>query len=147
MEFQLLMRKETWTPIQLRWVLHYFLHRKLVRELIKKHGQEHGLDGIIFLSAHGKPASTYCYWHFGKVKKVQEWIDRHDGKATALVISSCNRFDRNVTSKHSIIIHPNRAYNLLELMRTKGYGIVRVRVPSVGYVEQKPYLLKKLGVP
>ena len=136
--------EEGWA-MQLKWTIHYFLHRKLIRQLVSKHAARYALSGMIFLKAHGTScASEYCYFDMAKKKRVQDWINEHDGKTALLIVGACNHLNLSITSNRSIVIHPNRKWSLQELMRAQGGGFIRVYVPSVGYVERKYRLLKRL---
>lgn len=129
----------------LHWLIHYFLFRRLVREAVMRHSKRTGLKRMAFLLAHGKAnASEFLYSDGGELKRVQDWIDTHDGKFNLLIICACNTGNYTIHSRHSIVIHLNRSMSQLEIMRLHSRYNTRVYVPQVGYVEQRPYQLKKL---
>ncbi|MES3005970.1 MAG: hypothetical protein V4664_03425 [Patescibacteria group bacterium] len=96
------------------------------------------------MKAHGKKrAPEYLYFDSRnkQTKRVQNWIDRYDGKYAVLIIGACNHQHYSITSRRSIVVHASKSWSPLELMRVRG-ALTRVYVPGKGYVEEDYRLLK-----
>lgn len=120
----------------------FFARRKLFPQLIRAHASSYGLPlRPHLLIAHGK--TVYSTWNFvnaqGNAVPVQNWINEHDGKSSALLLFTCNLLNLEIHSKHSLVIHLNRVTSRWDLR--KG-GQLRLYHPTYGYIEDNYYRMK-----
>lgn len=118
-----------------------FTKRSLFKELLELYGQRYNLQGYIILHAHSaKRGRRWMFANGGRGRIMQNWIDQMDGQALAIFLGCCNPKNRDISSKISVIIHPNDSINMMDL--TRG-GNLRIYVPGEGYLENNYYRLKK----
>lgn len=131
------------TARQIRAHLECFFRRPLFKRIGELNCAKLNTKKIIVLKVHGttKQGSRQYLYHDGENKLlVQDWINEHDGKASALVVMACNPHNYNVTSVKSLVLHPDRNVNLCDIIRG---GVVRMFVPEIGYMEYNYYRLHK----
>ncbi len=127
--------------------------RRLFRELIMAYSQQTGLEGYIFLEAHGitlvkdgtEETSREYPWFFedGKtVIELQEWINQIDGRKGVIYIGCCNPRNNNITSNVSIIVHPNTSVSLANLLSRRSFA--RLYMPNNGYLETSYSRLRRV---
>jgi len=66
------------------------------------------------------------------VKRVQDWIDEHDGRYSALFVQACNPAGIEVNSRNSLLVYPIAVNNSQEIMwASMGIGsrILEVKPP------------------
>lgn len=133
------------TEIHQKNMEHMFNKRKLFVELFEAWGHTHNLDGHKILEAHGDFENRqWNYYEDGKkLGRVQDWVDKNDGSAVALMVSSCNPKGSVLSSEHSLVLHTSElADSLPEMMFRQ--GLIRVFVPGKGYMERDYKGLRKL---
>jgi len=109
-----------------------FLGDPNIREYIELYSKLTGLEGYVFLDAHG--SSYEMEWVFkdgDETKKVQQWINEHDGKFLAILVGACNP-GKDISAKKSLVLTPNTEYSA----EKQHFGEVQVElyVPGKGYI-------------
>lgn len=122
----------------------FFHRRKIFRRVVRAYAQSQKLSlKPILLIAHG--TARHGRWYFtdpqGKMSRMQDWIDEHDGKAGALLVLSCNKRNLEIRSRLSLVIHLNRIAGLLQLYRG---GCLRLHHPEFGYIENNYYRMRSI---
>lgn len=116
-----------------------FYYRRVFQRIIRAYAvRQHLPLSPIILNQHG-----CCYegvW-FTKDGSIQRWINEHDGRASALLILSCNAHNIPVYSKKSVLVHLNRAAGIADLLKTR--GLVRLYHPAMGYIEDDRYCIRR----
>jgi hypothetical protein len=122
-----------------------FTKRRLFSELFIVWGKAHNLQGYKILEAHGDFYNGE--WTISENHKslgtVQNWIDKQDGTATALMVTSCNPERSELHSSHSLVLHTSRLVKALPQM-IYNQGLIRVFVPGEGYMENNYNGLRRL---
>lgn len=77
-----------------------------VKEIFSLYGKLNGLQGEAFLDAHGDSTRQWWVYKNGKSERhVQGWIDRNDGKYSALIIAVCNPGEFKPVSRKSLLFY------------------------------------------
>jgi hypothetical protein len=127
-----------------RWILRSFLRRGKISNLIKAFASHHELQGIIMLITHAKTEKgIYVYGEKHKRRRIQDWIDKHDGKAAVLIIAACNPSNSPIHSRRSIILHADCAWCYFDFVCSRK-KMLRAYVPGAGYVEDDYRKLNRL---
>ncbi len=106
------------------------------RTLVNLNRQKQRLnERICILNAHGEEEEDEGFWMFHSKDKsysVQKWIDKNDGKYSALLLCCCNPNHYEIYSKKSVVIAPNENYSGINL----DLGNVQIEpyLPRIGYV-------------
>ena len=120
-----------WLGRHVQEATHLFTRRKLFREIIELNAVKKDLEGYILLNAHGTTIKGEWSFCDGKRKySMQNWIDKMDGQAAALLLACCNRDNIEVSSQSSILIHPSKRVSFLDILRG---APLRIQVPGEGY--------------
>lgn len=116
------------------WFKYGFFRRRLFREITEIHARQTGLRGLIQLNAHGYIHEGAWFYHDGQRQcRMQNWVNRYDGKASVLCLVSCNSYNRGtITAKKSIVIHATSALSFMDLWRRIRF---RIFVPPYGYLD------------
>ena len=102
-------------------------------ELVNLYAKQNSLEGIAILNAHGDMNNDkWCYSDAENLFSVQSWVNKMDGKYKALLLKVCNEEGKEVSSKRSIIFHPNEVYSSED--QRVGEVQVELFVPGRGYV-------------
>ena len=118
----------------------YLLRRRLFRELTESNSSS--FEGSILLRAHGaRRKGSWVYSDGGRRNSVQRLIEKFDGVRSPLFLGICNKYDEEVSSRQSVIIHPRSKFNEFRLCR--GKVPLRIYVPGEGYLEDDYYRLRK----
>ncbi len=131
------------TERQIRAHTEIYFRRPLFRKLLRTNEFRMVSQKIIVLKVHGsKGRDPERYWYNdGRADRlIQNWINKYDGKAVALVIMACNPNNLEITSKKSLVLHPSRNVRFTDLWRA---GAIRMFVPGFGYVDRDYRLLYK----
>ncbi len=67
------------------------------------------------------------------VKRVQDWIDEHDGRYDALFVQACNPAGVEVNTKKSFLVYPvaiNDSQEILLASMGMGHKILEVKPPA-----------------
>ena len=119
-----------------------FTRRKLFRELMMAHSIANNLRGYALVHAHGGDTDGIWTTHDeSKRYAVQEIIDKFDGNVSTILLKCCNPGGLEITSKKSIIIHPNSALSSLDLMLRRKK--LRLYYPGRGYLENNYRALRR----
>ena len=116
-----------------------FTKRHGFRRIIDVYKRTSGLEGYVLLHAHGSRKSQA--WSFADGKRrhnMQDFIDRHDGDALAVLLQCCNPHKEEISSEKSLVIHAKHNFTWLDLMRG---GHLRMFIPGIGYLEDRKYAL------
>lgn len=134
--------RQDFLEMHFKGMIFYFTKKRGVRNLLDAYGCRNRLEGYILLRAHG--CRGYGEWIFsdGRRKhKIQDFIDRHDGRCLSLLLDVCNPWHLEVHAKKSVIIHPRGKINLLGILTGES---MRVFVPGYGYAEENPSKVRGL---
>jgi len=100
-------------------------------KLVGTHQSNTGLEGYILLDAHGTLNERKWMFEDGKRKLiVQNWINKLDGKALALLLYCCNPHYHGITAKKSAVIHATMDVDRSHLARGRGFDVY---IPGKGY--------------
>ncbi|HLD42571.1 MAG TPA: hypothetical protein VJB08_01130 [Candidatus Nanoarchaeia archaeon] len=128
-------------------IVREFTKRRLFREVLEAYSQRTHLTGYILLSAHGlETDGSESKWIFFDGKRehiMQNWINKMDGQALALLLDCCNTQDYTIVSEQSVIIHPKDPIGILDLYRG---GHLRMYVPGEGYLDTHYQLRKTIDM-
>jgi hypothetical protein len=94
---------------------HFFGERPSFREYIDLYGRFNKLPRIALLEAHGDANGDWVFYDGdnGEIERsVQNWINRKDGKYSALLLCVCNPESHTPRSKKSILVVPDTTINL-----------------------------------
>jgi hypothetical protein len=122
-----------------------FSKRKLFTELFEVWGKNFDLHGYKLLESHGDFYNgewVVCENH-KSLGTVQDWVDKHDGTATALMITCCNPERSELHSSHSLVLHASRLVGALPAM-IYTQGLIKLFVPGKGYMERDYKGLRRL---
>jgi hypothetical protein len=113
----------------------HILTNPLHRKYIEAYSRKNNLKGFCLLYAHGDTYHDvdWGYEDKGKIKSVQKWIDKNDGKFSALLLKCCNPYAVEIKSKKSIILVPNEIYS--GIGQDTGNVQVEIYVPKIGYLD------------
>ena len=105
-----------------------------VSELVDLHAKKNNLERIAILYAHGDMKNkSWCYSDAESLFSVQRWIGQKDGKYKVLLLNVCNEEGKEVSSKKSIICHPNEIYSSSD--QRSGDVQLELFIPKIGYVD------------
>ena len=123
---------QEWPRYRAHQLLFLFaMRRKLYMPVIRAFQKSSGLSGYIVLHAHGDTIDGEYWYQDGRRRhRMQNWINRNDGRASALIIISCNPENPDIYSHTSLVLHPHRKTSLEKLY----HGGVRMFVPGIGYL-------------
>ena len=110
-----------------------FLPPKFMK-LVNLHSKQNGLERIAILNAHGGMKNNK--WSYSDVENlfsVQSWVNKMDGKYKILLLKVCNEEGEEISSKRSIICHPNEIYSSED--QRVGEVQVELFIPGIGYVD------------
>ena len=113
------------------------------KEYIDLYGKIHGLDRYALLAAHGDTNDKWVYFDGEKEYAVQSWINKFDGKYSALLLCVCNPGNHTPKYKKFIIVVPDGIVNFSGAVRATIFDML---VPKIGEVTSYTidYELKKL---
>ena len=103
------------------------------RRLLSAYEDVAGLSGYAMLSAATNAGRRWNYSDGRRLRSVQSWVNKMDGKVAALLIATPNLDTRNLHSKESAILH-YRHYGLSHMRELRRADSVRLYVPQRGYV-------------
>lgn len=99
-----------------------------------------GVEHISVLDTHGFTTKDEWYYVDGtKERLVQDWIDEHDGEATALVLFPCNPRILPIRSRKSLVLHQRGVGRMSDYF---GGRRSRLYVPERGYIDPEPSRLE-----
>jgi len=131
---------------ELRIVDIHMLRRKpLYREAIETHSSSKGLKGKVLLDSDGNSNSPdWMYLDEKKRRKVQDWIDKIDGRYAVAFLAICNEGNRSkIHSEKTAIVHPRTSTSYVKMMGGSGI-IAGVFIPGVGYLPDNSRELRKV---
>ncbi|MEK6928403.1 MAG: hypothetical protein AABW65_00405 [Nanoarchaeota archaeon] len=121
----------------IRAISHCFMRRPLIRQMVEKVHKKMNKRKVIMLCAHGVSYKSKWAYVDGKRRRyIQDWISDNDGKAATLLLKCCNEENYDISSRHSIVIHPRSAVSNIEIIRGWNGHNMRVYAPSHGYVDE-----------
>ena len=116
-----------------------FTKRYGFRRIIEAYKRVSGLDGYILLHAHGcRKNQAWTFADGERRHRIQDFIDRHDGDALAILLQCCNPHKKEIRSKKSLVIHAKHNLNFFDLIRG---GHLRMFIPELSYLEDRKYAL------
>jgi hypothetical protein len=114
----------------------FFADRPSFREYIDLYGRLNKLPRIALLEAHGYTNGDWVF-HDGPngeiERRVQNWINKNDGKYSALLLCVCNPGSYTPKSKKSILVVPDTTINFGT--STDHEIIFDLIVPGIGNVD------------
>lgn len=109
-------------------IISYFTKAPKFKELIRPVARSTNLKGFKILHAHGSTHEGKWVFREGELDyPVQEWVNRFDGSALALIIACCNPDNLEVRANHSLIVQPKEIFCLVDVLLDP--SIISVRTP------------------
>lgn len=135
---------ETWrVAIQCSPIFEDYIEEGDYHDYIVKRAREMGSERPTFalLHAHGGyEGRTWTFHDNDIVHSLQDWIDRHDGKYTCLLIESCNPGHLSVKSKYSLLATADRVMS--GVLVALGEASLSLFDPKIGEIDD--YLIEDL---
>lgn len=116
--------------------IEYFIKRNdNYRQLIELNARKFRLPGRkAILHAHGVEESSYLTFISGKKDySAQSWVNKQDGKYSALMLHLCNPDHFEIKSKKSAVLVPNETYS--KVKHDSGLVKIELYLPEIGYID------------
>jgi hypothetical protein len=79
------------------------------REYIRRFAKINGLKGFAVLHIHGNYENgRWAYYDKDRMRPVQNWVRRQDGKFACIVCFLCNPGHLSARARHSLLLLPDR---------------------------------------
>jgi hypothetical protein len=121
-----------------------FINKNNFKKYIDLYGNINNLDKYAMLSGHGYYNKDWFYYDNINYFTVQSWIDKFDGKYSALLLCICNLGNSTPKSEKSIIFLPDYIVDFRTYPKRE--TIFSLIVPNLGEIDSYTidYELKRL---